>query len=149
MSLSVSWTGKVSYSVPYFIGDEPSSSNYRPGYCNKCDADSPDECRCTNNSSSRDFTAADSSIHHQQDYVCDKCGRCEECDQDHSYHPDFSGVQISIDIVSERLGTKPKDHGILSSVGADLDSTSVLKTDRVRGLYYYTYPAKRKSVSGH
>ena len=37
----------------YSIGDEPSSSNYRPGYCNKCDADTPDQYICSNNSSDR------------------------------------------------------------------------------------------------
>lgn len=35
----------------YSIGDEISSSNYGPCYCNKCDADIPDQCTCKDNSS--------------------------------------------------------------------------------------------------
>ena len=30
----------------YSIGDEISSSNYRPRYCDRCDADSPEQCVC-------------------------------------------------------------------------------------------------------
>ena len=62
--------------MPYFIGDEPSSSNYRPGYCNNCDADTPDECRCSPNRIQESFK---------------KCGRYKESDQDNSCPLDFSG----------------------------------------------------------
>jgi hypothetical protein len=30
----------------YSVGDEPSSSNYRASYCDKCDADKPEQCMC-------------------------------------------------------------------------------------------------------
>jgi hypothetical protein len=63
----------------YCIGDESSSSNYRPGYCNKCDADTIDHCIC------RDQQQID--------------GICKECGQNHSYRPNFSGVQTSIDVI--------------------------------------------------
>jgi uncharacterized protein (DUF1786 family) len=102
--------------MTYSIGDEPSSSNYRPNYCNKCDADSEEDCLCSRNNS--DFDSA----YQQGD-------KCEECNQDHRYHPDFSGVQISIDIISELLGTQPKDHNILSSEDTDPDSDCILKKD--------------------
>jgi hypothetical protein len=36
----------------YSIGDEPSSSNYRPTYCDKCGADTQDQCICKTVSSS-------------------------------------------------------------------------------------------------
>lgn len=87
-------TRQVSYSVTYSIGDEISSSNYRPDYCNKCDADTPDQCRCDYSICS----TADDYIHHQQRQQGDVC---KECGHDHSYRHDFSdsGVQTSIDII--------------------------------------------------
>jgi hypothetical protein len=92
------WTRQVSYSVTYSIGDEPSSSNYRPDYCNKCDADTPDQCRCDYSSCS----TADDYIHHQQRQQGDVC---RECGHDYSYRFDFSdsGVQTSIDIIFSEL----------------------------------------------
>jgi hypothetical protein len=70
----------------FFIGDEISSSNYRACYCNQCDADTPDQCKC------------EDSCTQQYDDVCKECGH------DHSYRPDFSGVKTSIDIIfSEQL----------------------------------------------
>jgi hypothetical protein len=91
------WTGE--FSMPYFIGDEPSSSNFRPGYCNQCDADTPDQCRCDYSSCS----TADDYIHHQQRQQ--QGDVCKECGHDHSYRPDFSdsGVQTSIDIIFSEL----------------------------------------------
>ncbi len=35
-------------SSTYSIGDEISSSNYRPEFCNKCQADRPQDCICDN-----------------------------------------------------------------------------------------------------
>jgi hypothetical protein len=35
--------------IVYSIGDEISSSNYRPCYCDRCDADSADQCICDDN----------------------------------------------------------------------------------------------------
>jgi hypothetical protein len=99
--------------MTYSIGDEPSSSNYRPGYCNKCDADKEEDCLCNRNNS--DFNS-----------ICQQYGKCKECNQDHSYHPDFTGVQTSIDIIPELPGTQPNDHDILTSYP---DSASILKED--------------------
>jgi hypothetical protein len=84
---------EVSSRLPYSysIGDEISSSNYRPKYCSECDADTPDECKCK-----------DSSKQQYDDDVCKECGH------DHSYHPDFSGVQTSIDIIPELQVTQPE-----------------------------------------
>jgi hypothetical protein len=89
---------EVSSRLPYSysIGDEPSSSNYRPDYCNKCDADSQQGCTCNSNNSCFDP-------------ICQQCDKCKECGQDHSYHPDFSGVQTSIDIIPELQGTQPEE----------------------------------------
>jgi hypothetical protein len=86
---------EVSSRLPYSysIGDEISSSNYRPCYCNQCDADIPDECKCK-----------DSSKQQYDDDVCKECGH------DHSYHPDFTGVQTSIDIIPELQGTQPEEN---------------------------------------
>jgi hypothetical protein len=64
-------------SSSYSIGDEPSSSNYRSQYCDRCDADTPEQCMCDD----------------QQIDVCNECG------EDHRYHNDFSGVQTSIDVI--------------------------------------------------
>jgi hypothetical protein len=107
---------EVSNRMPYSysLGDEHSSSNYRPNYCSKCDADSEEDCICNTNNSGFD------SIYQQGD-------KCKECSQDHRYHPDFSRVQTSIDIISELLGTQSKDHIILSSEEMDPDLSSVLR----------------------
>ena len=63
------------------------------------------------------------------DYIYQQGSKCNECNQDHRYHPDFSGVQTSIDIIPELLGTQPKDHNILNPEGTDLDLASVLRKD--------------------
>jgi hypothetical protein len=64
----------------YSIGDEPSSSNYRASYCDLCDADTPAQCKCIS--------------------------KCKECGEDHSFHPDFSRVETSIDVLNELQPTK-------------------------------------------
>jgi hypothetical protein len=84
------WTRQVSYSMTYSIGDEISSSNYRPSYCNQCDADTPEQCTCDQQ---------------QYDYVV-----CKECGHDHCYRPNFSGVQTSIDIIPKLQGTQPEEN---------------------------------------
>jgi hypothetical protein len=97
-------TGKVSCSMPYFIGDEPSSSNYRPSYCNKCDADSEEDCICRTNNSGFN-------------YIYQQGNKCRECNQDHSYHPDFSEVQTSIDIIPELQETQSEENSNNSLLG--------------------------------
>ena len=92
------------FSMPYFIGDEPSSSNYRAGYCNQCDADTKEDCICRINNSGFNY------IYQQDD-------KCRECSQDHSYHPDFTGVQTSIDIIPELQGRQPERNSNNSRLG--------------------------------
>lgn len=107
---------EVSNTLPYSIGDEPSSSNYRPFYCNKCDADSEKDCICSTNNSGF------GSIYQQG-------GECKACSQDHSHHTHFSGVQTSIDIIPELLETQHNDHNILDSIDTYPDPASIFKKD--------------------
>jgi hypothetical protein len=126
---------EVSSRLPYSysIGDEPSSSNYRPSYCNICHADSEEDCLCSRNSSGFDF-------------IYQQGGRCKECSQDHSYRPDFSGVQTSIDIIQELLGTQLNEHNILSPEDMYPDSASILK--KGVGSEYSINPQPRKAAKG-
>lgn len=78
--------------VVYSIGVEISSSNYRPYYCDVCDADTSDQCRCIS--------------------------KCKECGQDHSYHPNLTGIQTSIEVIFAEQFNEPQltnSHGVQSN----------------------------------
>jgi hypothetical protein len=70
----------------YSLGDEISSSNYMPSYCNKCDADNAEECICSSNT----------ITHSLQNGVC-----CRVCGHNHSFKQDLDSFKTSTDLIEE------------------------------------------------